>query len=454
MMQTRGNWSVLAMPWFHLWLEIAAPCKNAGSASTDSLMAASVDSTYVQVPEDLDSVTVVGDNEAVPERGGLNTRQVNAIWDAVCEFYRAGAHPAISFCLRRHGAILLNRSLGHIRGHGPGDPPDEAPVLARPDTPMCMFSASKAVTAILVHALAEDGDIQLDQRVAHYIPEFAAHGKGQTTVSAVLAHRGGFPMFNLPREELKPELLLDWEHCIELICHAEPTHKRAPRMAYHAVTGGFILAEIIRRVTGEPITAYMDRRIRQPLGMDTFTFGLAAERRPAMARNYLAGMPVRFPISKIVEKALMLPLDEIVDITNSEIFMDAVVPAANIYASAEELSRFYQMLLDGGRWGDQQILAPETVMRAVRPACRLRFDHTLKIPMRYSEGLMLGANPFGIFGPMTGSAFGHIGLMNIYGYADPARDLSVGMLVSGKAILGSHLLALGELLTALAWQCR
>ena len=112
------------------------------------------------------------------------------------------------------------------------------------------------------------------------------------------------------------------------------------------------------------------------------------------------------------------------------------------------------MLLDGGVWGDKQVLEPQTVARAITPACKLQFDHTLKIPMRYSEGLMLGANPIGLYGPMTGRAYGHLGFMNILGWADPARNVSVGMMVTGKAVLGTHLIALGNLLTAVAWQCR
>jgi CubicO group peptidase (beta-lactamase class C family) len=74
--------------------------------------------------------------------------------------------------------------------------------------------------------------------------------------------------------------------------------------------------------------------------------------------------------------------------------------------------------------------------------------------MRYSEGMMLGMNPVGVYGPMTGSAFGHLGFMNILGWADPARDLSAGLMVTGKAIIGGHVLALARLLSAISCHCR
>lgn len=418
---------------------------------TRSLLGAAL----VDVPEDLADVTGIDDRlERPPGAGGLSARAVDAIWGATEELYRSGAYPAITLCLRRQGQIVLNRSLGHARGNGPVDNEREPRLLARPDTPVCLFSASKAVTAILVHKLAEEGGIHLDERVSHYLPEFAAAGKGETTIAEVLAHRGGFPMFDVAGEAAQVETLLDWDRCIEMICAASPTWRDGPRMAYHAITGGFILGEVIRRVTGAPISEYLDTRLRAPLGMKTFTYGLEPALRPNGALNYAAGQPVRFPLSAVVARALTVPFEKVIEASNTDVFMDAVVPAGNLYASAEELSRFYQMLLNGGSWQGEQVLQEATVARAVRPANRLQFDHTLKIPMRYSEGLMLGANPFGLYGPMTGAAYGHLGFMNILGWADPSRDIAASLLVTGKAVLGGHLIALGELLTTIAWQCR
>jgi len=392
-------------------------------------------------------------SEVSAGESGLSAAAVDSLWDGVEAMYRSGAYPAITFCLRRRGHIVLNRSLGYARGGGPGEKPGADARLAEPDTPVCLFSASKAITAILVHKLAEEGGIDLDAPVSRYVPEFTGGGKGRTTIAQVLSHRGGFPMFNVDPAETGPEILTDWDRCIRLICEA-PAQRGGQRLAYHAVTGGFILAEVIRRVTGAPLTEYLDSRLRKPLGMRYFTYGLDGRSRSRVARNYAAGHPVRYPISALARRALTVGFQEVIEVSNEDYFMDAVVPAGNLYATAEEVSRFYQMLLNDGAYGGQQVLEPETIRRAVRPACRLRFDHTLKIPMRYSEGLMLGANPVGIYGPMTGRAFGHLGFMNVLGWADPARELSAGLMVSGKAILGGHLLPLGQLLSTIAWRCR
>ena len=391
--------------------------------------------------------------EVAPQAAGLTASAVDSIWSSVEALYRTGAYPAVTFCLRRRGEIVLNRSIGYAQGGGPGESRGPHARLAEPDTPVCLFSASKAITAMLVHKLAEEGGIDLDDRVCRYLPEFTGGGKDRTTIAQVLSHRGGFPMFDVDATDKGPETLLDWDRCIELIC-AAPAEKGGKRLAYHAITGGFILAEVIQRVTGMAFTDYLDTRFRQPLGMRYFTFGLESASRARVARNYVAGQPVRFPISLLAKQALSADFAEVVDVSNRDYFMDAVVPAGNLYSTAEELSRFYQMMLDGGVYEGRQIMAPATIRRAIKPAVRLRYDHTLKIPMRYSEGMMLGVNPFGLYGPMTGNAYGHLGFMNILGWADPDRDIAASLMVTGKAILGGHLLALGQLLSTLSWQCR
>ncbi|MGH8455753.1 MAG: serine hydrolase domain-containing protein [Stenotrophobium sp.] len=413
-------------------------------------------SLKVRVPKDLSGVTTIDrESEAAPEAAGLTPHAVNEIWQAVEGAYRSRAYPALTFCLRRRGQVVLNRALGHARGNGPLEPPHGEKILVRPETPICLFSASKAVTAVLTHMLAEDGGIDLDKPVAHYIPEFAAAGKAATTIAEVLAHRGGFPTLDIPPSERDPKLLLDWDFVIKTICQSPPMAGRSQRMAYHAITGGFIVAEIIQRVTGKPVQDYLDRRLRQPLGMKHFTYGLPREYRAGAALNYCAGTPVRFPVSTFIEQALMASTEVVTETSNTEVFYDGVIPAGNLYATAEELSRFYQMLLDSGEYGGRQVMKSETVRRAVRPVSGISFDRTLKIPMRYSEGMMLGLNPFGIYGPGTARAYGHLGFMNILGWADPARDISVGLLVTGKAVLGTHLVALFvNLLGTISRQCK
>lgn len=406
----------------------------------------------VRLPADLHHVVRVDRaQEAHAHEGGLKAADVEAIWNALQALYRSAAYPAIQFALRRRGQLLMHRALGHARGNGPNDPLHGPRPLLRLDTPVCLFSASKAVTAVLVHQLAEEGGLELDQRVSHYLPAFAQHGKRETTVSDVLSHHGGFPSLRVPPAQKRVETLAQWDYVVDSICRAPPTRSR--QMAYHAISGGFILGELIQRITGAPLADYLDRKLRQPLGMKYFSYGLPPAYRSEMALNYVAGQAVRFPVAPLIANALTAPFEDVVEASNTAVFMDAVIPAGNMFATAEELSRFFQMLLDGGRWQHRQILKSETVERALRPRGRMNLDRTLMIPMRYSDGMMLGADPVGLFGPNTGSAFGHLGFMNILGWADPQRQISVALLTTGKAVLGSHLVALSRLLGEISQRC-
>lgn len=400
----------------------------------------------VRVPADIDRVQRRG-FEVAPERVGIEPRGFAAIDNALRALYRSGAYPAVSMCLRKRGQIVLNRSYGHARGNGPRDPRGATQTVLELDTPICLFSSSKAITAILVHKLAEEGGLDLDSPVRRYIPEFAQNGKAKVTVSDVLSHRAGIPSLDVPEAERRVELLADWDAVIDRICRARSLRIRP--VAYHAITGGFVLGELIRRVTGQTIQAYLDEKFRKPMGLRHFTYGLPPQYRDSVAVNYTAGMPVTFPLAALLQRALIVPFEEVVAASNTTAFMDAVIPAGNLYATAEEVSRFFQMLLDGGCWQGQRLLRPETIARAVRPRGPTVPDAMLMIPMRYSEGMMLGGR-VGLYGPATTGVYGHLGFMNILGWADPRRQLAGSLLVTGKALLGPHLLPWATLMTQIS----
>ena len=149
----------------------------------------------VAVPADLEAVTTRG-----PE--SRSDVDVERIWSAVCEWYSAGAIPAIQICLRRHGEVILNRSIGHAWGNAPTDPPDVEKVLVTPDTPFCVYSAAKGITITVMHMLIERGVLGLGDRVCDYLPNFTSYGKHRITIRHVLTHSAGMPFFVGGRGEL------------------------------------------------------------------------------------------------------------------------------------------------------------------------------------------------------------------------------------------------------------
>lgn len=404
------------------------------------------------VPADLHSITTAR-HEVAPELGGMTHTQIDKIWHSVESLYRTGNHPMISMCLRRHGQILINRSLGYSRMDVQLKKDEQAQeqhhVIARPDTPVCLFSASKIVNAMLVHLLNEQGKINLLDPVSHYIPEFAANGKRRATIFHLLSHRGGIPKIET---EVTPELLFDREQILQHLYAAKPISRAGSQLSYHAVTAGYILGELVERVTGQDIREFLHEHIEKPMDMPFFNYGLKAEYRDQAALNYPTGMHPKLGTDLYLNRVLGGGLQLAVDVTNDSRFMDTVCPAGNIYTSAEQANRFFEMLLNGGSYQGKKILSSETVFRATLPTSNTTIDRNLLAPMRYALGPMLGSNPVGIFGPNTGQAFGHLGFSNILCWADPERDISVSFLNTGKSVVGTHLPALANVLYQISKQ--
>jgi len=409
----------------------------------------SLNSCYV--PDDLDSVIQYdSQSEVNPESVGMSFRQRNAIWKATETLYKTGASPAITLCVRRKGQIVLNRAIGYARGNGPQDTSQTPKVLATPDTRICLFSASKVVTAMMIHLLDEMGEIDLLDPISNYIPEYGVNGKKDATIYHLLAHRGGIP--SLPKGT-DPQLLFNPEAALDLLYKAKPIAPSGHRVAYHALTAGYVLGEIIQRVTGKNAREFLAEKISIPMEMPSFNFGLAPEYRDKVALNYSTGIKPILLMDTFLRNILGGSMEDAEYYTNDPKFMDTICPAGNIFATAEESSRFFQMLLDGGRYKDKQIFSPKTIRRATIEVSRPEMDAKLILPMRYAMGPMLGAKPVGLYGFNTPNAFGHLGYTSIFCWADPDRDIAVSLLTSGKFLVGTGLPAVMNLVANISKQC-
>ena len=360
----------------------------------------------IELPADLDAITTVGD-EADPAAGGMDRDAVERIWADTVSWYRSGVHPAIQVCVRREGAVVLDRAIGHARGNGPRDNEDAEREPATPGTPFTIYSGAKAITAFVVHLLHERGALDIERPVCSYIPGYERHGKEGITVAHVLAHRAGVP--NLPRDALDLDSFGDREHMVEILCDAKPFSKPGRYLAYHAVSGGFILGEVVHRVTGRSIRDVLAAEILAPLGFRWMNFGVEASDVPRVAHNHVTGPPVLPPLSNLLTRALGSSHDELVRLTNDERFLTGVVPAANTVTTANELSRFYELMRRGGELDGVRVMRPQTIRHALTEQSHLEFDLSLGFPTRFSYGLMLGAARISLYGGDTQHAFGHLG---------------------------------------------
>jgi CubicO group peptidase (beta-lactamase class C family) len=404
-----------------------------------------------RVPADPAEVTAVRPGEAEPRDVGVATGAAERIWRAVERLYGSGIHPAIQLCVRRHGQVLLDRAIGHATGNGPDDGPETPKVPATPDTPFCALSASKAVTAMMVHLLDQENLIRLDDPVCEYIPEFARCGKDCTTIRHVLTHRAGIQ--NLPPEVMRLERLDDLDEVMDILCEAEPVTRAGRQLAYHAVTGGFVLGELVQRVTGRSIRRVLDDAIRRPLGFRGLSYGVPPEEVGRVATNYVTGPPVLPPFSFLFRRALGVGFREAVDMSNDARFLTGLLPAANVVATANEFSRFFQLLLNGGTLDGVRVFDARTIRRATGEQSYLQFDFTLGLPFRYGMGFMLGAEWFSLYGPDTPQAFGHLGFTNVVCWADPEREVAAALMTSGKPFVYPELYHLYEVLRQIGVAC-
>lgn len=388
---------------------------------------------------DPEEVTTKSHRETDPRAVGLTSQDIEAIWGAIVAFYQTGLHPAIALCIRRRGEIIVDRAIGHASGNSPQDPEGTPLIQATPDTLYNFFSGSKTVTAMLIHLLQEEEQLHVDEPVATFIPEFAKKRKHNITIRDVLTHRAGIPP--TPQEAIDLDLLSKPDEIVEAFCNLEPTHRPGSVQAYQAITSGFILGEIIRRVTSQSIRDFLTTRVRDPLKMRYFNYGVPPEELDRVAVDAFTGPTPTWPYKNLVRIAFGASMRELVDLANDPRFRTAVVPAGNIIATPEEISRFFEALLCGGSFEGTRIFDQRTVARATRPQVVGQVDRVLMMPIPLSMGFMLGGRTFGFFGPRTANAYGHLGFTNVLGWADPDRDISVAFMNTGKPLLSARMFA-------------
>jgi CubicO group peptidase (beta-lactamase class C family) len=275
--------------------------------------------------------------------------------------------------------------------------------------------------------------LHLDDPVAMYLPGFGEHGKHRITIRHVLTHRAGIP--HIPPQFADVGLLERPGEIISLLSRQKPRWRAGQRLAYHALTGGFLLGAVVEQVTGKPLRDVMRDEILQPLGFDAFNYGVPRERMREVAVNAFTGPPVLPPISQILKRVFSVGFVEAVRISNDPRFLTSVIPAGNIIATANEASRFMQLLLDGGEQNGVRVFETRTIKRAIAEQTFFEIDLTIGVPLRYSMGFMLGARVASLYGLNTPRAFGHLGFTNVVVYADPSRDIAVALMTSGKPAL-------------------
>jgi len=303
------------------------------------------------------------------------------------------------------------------------------------DTIVNVWSTTKGIVATCAHRLVDQGLLDLDAPVAKYWPEFSQAGKERLPVRYLLSHQAGLPAI---REPLPPGSAFRWGVMTEALAKETPWWEPGTKHGYHAFTWGWLVGEVIRRVTGVSVGTYFRKEIGQPLGLD-FHIGLAAEHDARTAEIIPADPPQSGETNFVMEmlrdpqsmpfKVLANPPDLFTPgVVNTREWRAAEIPAANGHGNARAVARLYGALarggeLDGADGRAARVLSAQAIERATVGQAYGR-DEVMGLRLRTALGFVL-TSPDATLGPNP-RGFGHSGAGGSLGFADPDARVGFG----------------------------
>ena len=305
------------------------------------------------------------------------------------------------------------------------------------DTVSVVFSSTKGATALCAHMLASRGQLDLDAPVATYWPEFAQSGKENIPVKMLLSHQAGLPAV---RETLPDGAYADWDLIVNALAKEEPFWEPGTRNGYHALTFGWLVGEVVRRVSGKSLGTFFKDEVAGPLGLD-FWIGLPEDKESQVAPMIAAEPNPESPFFR--EIATPGSMQSIV-LLNMGGYMGAEPQFDTRAAHAAEiggaggitngrgLAGMYEPLALGGKKDSVELVNPETLARMGRVASSTGKDAVLVMPTRFALGYMKTMDnrkePAGVQDSVLVSeaAFGHVGAGGSFGFADPPAAMSFG----------------------------
>ncbi len=344
-----------------------------------------------------------------------------------------GLHRGAQVCVSKHGQTVEQLAIGEASpGHAMTD-----------DSIALWMSSGKPVTAVAIMRLIEQGELDLDDAVAHYLPLFAAHGKSYITVGHLLTHTAGIrtARFKFPQD--------DWDTIIAGICDAQPEWEAGEEGGYHTQTTWFLLGELVHLIDGRTIDQYVREEIFLPLGMDDCWLGMP----PDVYRSYeqtgrLFDMP-----NTATGEARPAPMTSFDWSTRPR-------PGGNCMGPIRQLVAFYEMLLGGGECAGIRILQQDTVTQMIRRQRAGMLDHTFKQTIDWGLGLAINSAhhapgnawhriPYG-YGPHASrETFGHGGAQSSIAFADPKHQLIAAIVFNGMPGEAKHQQRINSILEAL-----
>jgi CubicO group peptidase (beta-lactamase class C family) len=311
------------------------------------------------------------------------------------------------------------------------------------DTMSVSFSTTKGVTSTALHRLVDRGLLDYDDPVAKFWPEFGREGKERITIRQLLCHQAG--LYGIRRMIDDAARMKDWAYMTDALARSAPAMEPGTASAYHGITYGWLVGEVIQRVADRPFADVIQRELAAPLELDGLYIGApadAASRAAALlvsdtsrrrmsdlgarldrTQRLLGLLRVRYDLRRIND-ALLAP--GVIDFAwDAPETLAASIPAANGLFTARALAKLYAALANGGSFNGTRLISEATLRRATEIQTR-RVDLVVPFPMHWRLGYHRAATSAGT----PPRAFGHYGFGGSGAWADPDRRLSMAMVLN------------------------
>lgn len=302
------------------------------------------------------------------------------------------------------------------------------------DTIAGFYSTGKPLAALCVLKLIDEGMLELDAPVCRWWPEFAASGKSGITVRQVLCHQAGLPAI---KKRLPRLAMLDWQLMVKSLAEQSPWLTPGSGHAYHSNTYGFLVGEIVRRVSGKSIGQYFKEKIAEPLGVDV-AFGLTEYDLSRVAEivwhpsgdapdSAILDQPMDENRRMILYSYINPPEMSSLGVMNTREWRMAEVPSANGHGTARGIAKIYHMLSQGGSCGEHTLVSRDILKEATKVQSE-GFCPILERDVSFGLGFQQ-SRPERPLGPNIKS-FGHYGTGGSLGFADPDARIGFGYVMN------------------------
>ena len=321
---------------------------------------------------------------------GYTHDKYKAVRDVLAQNLASSADVGASFCATHEGETVVDIWGGFA---------DEA--RTRPwkqDTIVNVYSTTKTMTALTALLIADRGELDFDAPVARYWPEFAANGKERIKVSHLMSHSAGLSGW---KEPIRGEDLYDWDKVTSMLAAQAPYWEAGTAPGYHAVTQGYLVGEVIRRITGSTLGTVFRKEIAEPLGAD-FHIGLPSSEDARVAD--LIPPPAGAGISEKSEDPLPANManNPGVDVlaTRSRAWRGAEIPAAGGTGNARSVAEIQAILANGGVAKGKRFMSEAGCRKALELQIE-GMDLILGVPVRFGLGFGLSGGMVPLPNPNT-----------------------------------------------------